>query len=109
MGPWDRSLLPFACASPNKVWLELVLSTGASVYIYVGASSRYSDISIINSCQFDAPVDLLQGPTCLTQKHTHTKKHKLENYICQIFLSIIIIYLFIELFLQTPAQPLLVL
>lgn len=74
MGPWDRSLLPFACASPNKVWLELVLSTGASVYIYVGASSRYSDISIINSCQFDAPVDLLQGPTCLTQKHTHTKK-----------------------------------
>lgn len=78
MGLWDRSLLPFACASPNKVWLELVLSTGACVYIYVGASSRYSDISIINSCQFDAPVDLLQGPMCLAQK----KKPRLENYIC---------------------------
>lgn len=64
MGPGDRSLLPFACASPNKVWLELVLSTGASVYIYAGASSRYSDISIIDSCQFNTPLDLLQGPTC---------------------------------------------
>lgn len=64
MGPGDRSLLPFACASPNKVWLELVLSTGASVYIYAGASSHYSDISIIDSCQFNAPLDLLQGSTC---------------------------------------------